>query len=173
MKKTSIILIAIFLTLGIYAQKNTKTQCKLWKPANFCNLQPDSFKLPRVIIYDSTSTNSFDCKQINENSTYKAVRIKLTRKNGSVLRLKSNFSNISLTRKSDNKVIHPFALLWYSGWDKDGKKELFFLSSNFTTTGCKAKFSFMKYVDLILIFTEADLGDKIKIDDYLETEIQE
>ena len=172
MKKTSIILIAIFLTLGIYAQKITKTQCKLWKPADFCNLQSDSFQLPRIIKYDSTTETTIDCGQINKNLSCKAVRLKLTRKNGSVLKLKSNFSNISLTKKVDGKIIHPFALLWFSGWDNNGKKKLIFLSSDFTTTNCKAKFRFMKYVDLILIFTEADLGDKIIIDDYLETEIQ-
>jgi hypothetical protein len=171
MKRISITLIAIFLTHGIYAQKTAKTLCMLWKPKSFC-ISPDSIKLPRIIKCDSTTEHYLTCDEINKNSSYKTVRLKLTRKNGKVFRLKSNFSNISLIRKTDGEILHPYAILWSFANVRDNNNNLKFLSSDFTTKSYKVKFKFMKYVDLILIFIQADLGDKIIIDDYLETDIQ-
>ena len=166
MKTICIILFAFFLTNVSFSQSKSVIKCSIWKPTSFCNI-PDSLNLPSWRA-DNLTIESVQCEQLDKKNNLIGVWIKLSKKDGSSFLLESNFKNISLVKKNNQEKISPEAILWNLAYsDKHG-----YISSNFKTNSFKAKFGTHKNIDLIIIFTNAEKGDKIIIDNFVEAEIQ-
>jgi len=167
MKKTCVFFFAFILTFGVFAQSKSVIQCKTWRPESYCNI-PDSLSLPNWRA-DHATVESISCEKLDKTNNPVGVWLILSKKNGSSFSMESNFKNISLIRKNNQDTIHPVAILWNLAFsDKHG-----YLSSNFKTNSFKAKFAHKKKIDLIMIYSGAEKGDKIIIDHFIEAEIKE
>ena len=121
---------------------------------------------------DSTTVMYTTCEKLDKMGNLTGVWLTLSTKDGSIINFESNFKNINLIKKSDGKTIHPFAILWPDEYNSNGKKNLQYLTSALKTTKFESKFSFQKKIDLLLIFTGAENGDKLIIDNFVEAVIQ-
>jgi hypothetical protein len=63
--------------------------------------------------------------------------------------------------------------LWKFDGDVDEKRILRYMNSNMTTNSFEAKFLLQKKIDLIFIFNDAKKGDKLIIDNFIESVINE
>jgi hypothetical protein len=116
------------------------------------------------------------CQQIENKKNLHGVHIKFSSTTDSTFNLTSKFKNISLKRKADGKIIHPYAIKWY-GWDYDSKtgKEFSFLGymiNRFKTSKYTVTYNLNKTYDLILLFDSAEKGDVIEIDNFIKTTIE-
>jgi len=172
MKKYLILSIVVCITIITSAQTNSNIKCRIWKPQSFCNI-PDSLTGIWGIYCRQCSWNPINCSEIDKMGNMTGVWLTIPINNGRRFMLKNEFKNISLIKKIDGKKIHPYAILDFFNYEKNGNpnEQKYIIS-------IKAKRFFVKLkndkkFDLILIFPNAEKGDKIIIDKYLETEIQE
>lgn len=172
MRKIFLFFLIISFSLCSYAQRNVKTKCTIMHTSDYC-IPCDSLKFPNVLLFDSAYTHTVVCGEINKLSAAHAVHLVLTRRNGRVFRLETGFKNISLIKKSDGNILHPIAINFPYYSVDDSSKYVKYLTSDFVVSRCVIKFHFKKYIDMVLIFPEANVGDKVVIKDYVETEIQE
>ncbi len=173
MKNLIVLIFVSFLTIGAFAQSKSVVSCKIWNPESFCDIPDSLITMPRIINADTVFAYSISCNDIDKKENKTAVWLTLSTKDGSSLMFVSGFKNISLINKTNDKKIHPFAILWSDfTYNENGKSNLHYMTSAFKTSKYKSKFSFQKKIDLILIFPNAEKGDKIIIDDFIEAEIQ-
>ena len=100
------------------------------------------------------------------------VWITFQKDNDSTFYLESKYKNISLTNYNTKKVTHPSAILWYRYYYNDRNCVREYMSSSFKAKKCIVYFKPKERVDLILIFKDAEVGDVISIDGFMETKIQ-
>lgn len=170
MKKITIILFSFCLTFGTIAQKVSIVKCKIWKPESFCTF-PDSLKTSGTFCLDCTWKNK-TCKQIDKKKRLIGVWITFTAENDTSFILANKFKNISLVRKNNKKILHPFAFLHWDQIYVDHK----LIFEYIYMTYIRSKHYFLTFktkvdVDIILIFPYAEEGDKIIIDNFLQAEI--
>lgn len=148
-------------------QSRSVIQCKIWRPESFCNI-PDSLSLPNWRA-DSTTIESISCEQLDKSENPVGVWLVLSKKDGSSFYLLSGLKNINLVKRNSKKIIPPTAILWdFAFSEKNG-----YLSSNFKTNSFKAKFASKKKLDLIIIFSDVEKGDKVIIDGFIEAIVHE
>jgi len=142
--------------------------CKILKPGNFCAFA-DSLNLPYTRNCYDCAFAYLSCKEVNKNNLATGVWLTLKVTKISSLEVKNHFENITLIKAKTGKEIHPFAI---AGFDRKAEKEKYsrYLSSDFRAKRFIAYYR--KRVDLILLFTDAEAGDKIIIDKTIEAEIQ-
>lgn len=167
MNKIIIILILTLMSQNTFAQSKSVINCEIWQPNSFCDIPDSLITLPRIIKAKSAFVKTIDCEELNKVENLKAVWLTLTTKDGASFMFESNFENISLIKSNAENKIHPYAILW----DDSFSSELCYISSDFKTNNYKSKFSFQKKIDLILLFIDAEKGDKIIIDNFIKAEI--
>jgi hypothetical protein len=141
----------------------------LWNPASFNhNVESASgnFKL---------DCNGCDFSYISgaelDGKNYKGVWLRVSKDKKLKFKLETGLKNISLIRTEGNKyyTIHPVAV------GVDGpqwrQKEWTYISNKFKTGG--AIYTFGDHIDFYLIFEDARAGDKLIIDDFVETVVVE
>ena len=139
-----------------------------WKKLTcFCNV-PDSLSLPSWRA-DSLQIESVSCEQLDKKNNLIGIWLKLSEKDGSSFLLKGNFKNINQEKKNSKEIIYPEAIYWNLAYDDQHG----YINSNFKTNGVKVKFGTHKIIDLIIIFPNAEKGDKLIIKDFIETLVQE
>lgn len=141
----------------------------LWQPASFNkNVEEASgqFKM---------DCNGCDFSYISgaqlDGKNYKGVWMRVTRDKKIKFKLETGLKNISLIRTEGNKsvAIHPIAV----GIDGPQwrQKEWTYISNKFKTNN--AIYTFSDHIDFYLIFEDAKVGDKLVIDDFVETLVVE
>lgn len=149
------------------ASPNAKSY--LWNPASFNhNVEEASGKF-------KMDCNGCDFSYISgselDNKNYKGVWMRVNRDKKTKFKLESGLKNISLIRTEGAKtiVIHPIAV----GIDGPQwrEKEWTYISNKFKTK--TATYSFGEHIDFYMIFENAKAGDKLVIDDFVETLVVE
>lgn len=170
MKRITIILISIYISIGTFAQKVSIEKCKIWKPASFCTI-PDSLKSTGAFCMDCTWKEK-TCKQIDKNKGLVGIWITFISESDTSFKLDNKFGNISVIKKKSQKAIHPYAFLNWGEYYSDHKMNFgyqymtYLKSKNYFLT-----FKSKEKVDVIFIFRGAEKGDKIIIDNFLQAEI--
>lgn len=126
----------------VEACKKSLSSCRLWKTKDLCT-SPDSLKFPYQIECNNCEY-TYTCKEINSKGL-KAVILRVYKKKG--FNLEKGFQNIILT-KPDGKRYIPFAVSVDRYMNNVGK----------------ARINFKNVVDIILLFPDAEVGDKVSID---------
>ncbi len=141
----------------------------LWQPISF-NKNVDAatgqFKL---------DCNGCDFSYISgtqlDGKNYKGVWMRVTKDKKIKFKLETGLKNITLTRTVGDKQItmHPVAV----GIDGPQwrQKEWTYISNQFKTEG--ATYTFGNHIDFYIIFEDAKAGDKLVIDDFVETLVME
>ena len=133
MKKYLILSIVICLTITIDAQTNSNIKCKIWKPQSFCNI-PDSLTGIWSSFCLVCASGSIPCTEIDTMENMTGVWLSIPINISNKFKLKSHFKNISLIKKSDGKIIHPYAMLESYSYEKDAN-----VNREYFTSGLKAK----------------------------------
>jgi hypothetical protein len=174
-KQIGIVLTFLTISFGGFAQTKVDATCSLWNPKNFCDLS-DTVNISYSIYCRSCTWTTLTCEQMENKKGLQGVHIRFSSKTDSAFSLTSKFKNISLKKKTTGKIIHPYAILMY-GMDfdsKTGKETAFvgYMTNRFKVHGYDITYSLNKPYDLIMLFNNAETGDKIVIDNFIETEIE-
>jgi len=156
-----------YTTVPFNASPNAKSY--LWQPASFNkNVEEASgqFKM---------DCNGCDFSYISgtqlDGKNYKGVWMRVTKDKKIKFKLETGLKNISLIRTVGDKCIatHPIAV----GIDGPQwrQKEWTYISNKFKTNS--ATYTFGEHIDFYLIFEDAKVGDKLVIDDFVETLVVE
>jgi hypothetical protein len=174
MKTTVITLTIMTLALFSSAQSKVDAKCKLWTPTNFCDTS-ETLNLPYLMYGTNCTEDVRTCQQMEDKNLI-GVHITFSSKTDSTFSLKSKFKNISLKKKSDGKVIRPYAIKWY-GVDYDSKTGKLIPFLGYLLNNLKARTFVVKYnlnttYDLIILFKSAEQGDQIVIDNFIDVKIE-
>jgi len=157
---TALIFSALIFTLMSYAQNKTEMNCKIWKPKTFCEIH-DSIYLADRVFGIQAEWKEETCVELDMVKNLTGVWLTFTNKKNCKLFLKSNFENFKLIKKSNGQKINLSALYSKKGFITSIK------AKKFTFTLKKGRI-----INIIMLFPEAEKGDKIIIDDFIEAEIQ-
>jgi len=174
MKKFGIILILLSISFLASSQTKTEAKCSLWKPKTFCDIS-DTLNVPSALQCIHCTWSTLKCEKIEKKGNFIGVHIRFSSKTDSTFSLESKFKNITLIKKVGEKKIHPYAILWYGQeFDKDEHMiwYLGYMIKKFRAKEYIVKFKPNKPYDLIFLFRKAAQGDKIVIDNFIETEIK-
>ncbi len=154
-------------TVPFNASPNAKSF--LWQPASFNHNVEEAAGEFKV------NCNGCDFNYISgaelDNKNYKGVHMRVNKDKKIKFKLESGLKNISLIRTEGNKciAIHPIAVgIDGPQWQK---KEWTYISNKFKTGG--ATYTFGDHIDFYLIFEDARAGDKLVIEDFVETLVVE
>jgi len=168
MKKVFIVLSLSVLTMSAFGQTREVIKCRLWKTKSFCILPP-AVNVPGNAKYPiGVSSSGILCGELDKQNLV-GIWITIRDKNVSELRLKNNYSNITLIRKDTEEVLQPFAYMNRVG--KEGNPQ--YLSSKSTFGGtCVYELKPKERYDIFILFEAAEVGDTLVIEDFLEAEIK-
>jgi hypothetical protein len=143
---------------------NRLTKCKLWKPKKFCDL-PKGVNLSSSYDVDDAEYDYVSCQEATKNmATMKAVWVTIKTSGRSKLQLESQLKNITLVGVNNGKLLHPLMIATVA----DGST---FFGNKFKAKKFAAIYN--GQMDFFLFFSEAEIGDKIIINNFIETIIQE
>jgi hypothetical protein len=169
MKKIIITLTAVVMSIASFGQNDSTVTGHIWKPKSFCQL-PESINVHGGINYSYASIRGISCQELD---TMKSTGVWVTfqGKNVSELHMTSHYENISLISMDGKNIVHPIAYLERAKSSYNGEPEYAY----YTSTAEVYYFSLepKKKYDLFIIFKDAKVGDKIIIDNFLETIITE
>lgn len=135
----------------VEACKKPESSCYIWKTKDLC-AEIDGLKFPYGIDCNSCEY-TLDCKEYN-NKKLTAVVLRIYKKAGLII--EKDFQNIHLTR-SNGKKFSPIAIS----------------ADRFMSSVSKVRLNFKNVVDIILLFPEASIGDKVSIDGVVEVIVEE
>lgn len=161
MKTLSFVLLFLIVSLIAVSQTKTDINCKIWKPNDYCDMPDSIISLDRLAAINCQEGYT-DCKSLDSLKTMTGVWLSFYNKKGSKINFKSDFANIRLIKKDSGKSINPYA------FHKANKYFIVYLKATKYTCHIKGK----RKVDFFMLFTEAETGDKIIIDDFIEATIQ-
>jgi hypothetical protein len=176
MKKTIASFIAILSVILVYGQSNSEIKCRKWKPSSFCDV-PNAINLPNIFNMVETYEETIDCKTFDDNvisddsTILVGVWITFPRSMGAEINLADNFKNISLISKTSGDTLHPGGILLPNLHKDENPAKCMYLSPTSLFKKYSLKYGSKKTCDLIMIFLYAEVGDKIIVDNLLQTEI--
>ena len=137
--------------------KSANASAKIWNSKNYCNVpNPNAeFKVNMV----ECDVDSINCNELNQLKNVVAVWVSVTAGKKASFNLQTNFANVSLL-KSDGSLIHPTIV----GFDGYG------FIKQLKTESFEARFK--NKLNIFLFFPDAKIGDKIIIDNFIQTQIQ-
>jgi len=106
-----------------------------------------------------------------DNKNYKGVWMRVTKDKKIKFKMESGLKNVSLIRTEGAKtiVMHPVAVGIDGPQWRD--KEWTYLSNKFKTKD--ASYIFSDHIDFFFVFENARVGDRLVIDDFVETVVVE
>lgn len=157
----------VYTTTPFNASPNAKSY--LWQPASF-NHNVESASGNFKLDCNGCDFNYISGTQL-DGKNYKGVWMRVTRDKNIKFKLETGLKNISLIRTEGIKsiAIHPIAV----GIDGPQwrEKEWTYISNKFKTGS--ATYNFGDHIDIYMIFENAKVGDKLVIDDFVETLVVE
>jgi hypothetical protein len=147
-----------------FGQTDTAVVCRLWKPISYCHL-PDSVKLPDVVYFASVTMTAISCFQLDTIKGLKGLRVTFKGKNISELHLKSNFENIYVVNKISMDTIHPIAILKKQKFENLDEPQYDYC--DFQAEDHYFTFIPERKYDLFLLFRNANIGDRLVIEDLI------
>lgn len=154
-------------TVPFKASPNAKSY--LWQPASFNhNVEEASGQF-------KADCNGCDFNYIGgsqlDGKNYKGVWMRVNRDKKSKFRLETGLKNITLIRTMGDKCIavHPIAIGIDGPQWRD--KEWTYFGNKFKAVN--ATYNFGDHIDIYLVFEDAKVGDKLVIDDFVETLVVE
>ncbi len=156
-----------YTTSPFKASPNAKSF--LWQPSSFNH----NVEVVRGTL--RADCNSCDFNYISgaqlDGKNYKGVWMHVTRDKKIKFKLETSLKNISLIRTEGNKcvAVHPLAI-GIGGPEKNGNNWEY-LSNKFKTNG--VTYTFGDHIDFYFIFEDARAGDKLVIDNFVETLVME
>ncbi len=148
--------------------------CKIWKTQDYSKF-PDSLNIPNNYSCDHCTWNFLKDEQIKNLNSYVAVHLTFSGLLDTCFFLKNKFENISLIKKSNNKVLHPYALLWEgesestSNIPGDYISKIQYMTNKFRVNNYKVNIVPKKKYDLIMMFNEAEIGDSLIVENFIKT----
>lgn len=153
--------------------QNVESNIRLWQPKSFCNM-PEDVNICYKISCNDCSWQYTDCEKMDKKKL-KAVRITFSSSTDTTLNLTTKFENISLKGKNSGKILHPKAILMAESDFNHETGESYQYKTYMTNRFKVAYYTLTFYpdesYDLILLFDDAETGDKITIDDFIEDKI--
>ena len=170
MKKLIITLGMSFMAIFAFGQTNEIVEGRIWSPTSFCRL-PESANPPIGIRCSQATIYRIYCDSL-DNSNYACVWITFQGKNVKALNIKSKYKNISLIRKSTKEKLYPVAYLGGISFSYGEEGNPKYATSESTFKKCTYPLKPKEKYDLFIFFEKADIGDKVVIEDFLETELK-
>lgn len=165
-KKIIIVIVALIVTGTAFAQKYPGVKCQILQMESFCDLPSIANDVDLNTVYNP---QHITCEQLDLLENKVAIRITFIPQTRLKLKLITGFKNIGLVRQNGT-VVHPFAMINIHDYNRD---KPVFLSSKSKISLYDITFKAGKQCDIVLVFDQAKVGEKIRIDDFLEAEIQE
>ena len=159
--------LCVLTSIPLSAQRSVVPDCKIWKPASFCDLIKGARYFP-ITHADFFMHKNEDCIKLDKDNCV-GVWLKLNRRYGRKFELKSGFENITLLRADGSKA-NPIAI-WWNNFGRPNNGKSAYLSSEMTTNSLVMKYGLHRTADLIMIFPQASPGDKIIVEGYVEATI--
>jgi hypothetical protein len=167
MKKIFFFLATITLACSCSAQD----QCRLWKPASFCDI-PDTLVTFTLIHGENVTWHTLSCTEFDKKKNeMTGVWITIRNSKDTAFSISTRYRNIRLLRKSDGKVIRPYAILWDDWNPSKNISENVFMTRKFRARKYNVFFNHKKKFDLIIIFKDANPGDTVVIDDFIKVAV--
>ena len=166
MRKIFIILSMSVLTASVFGQTKESVKCRIWKTESFCII-PDDVNVPKSARYDSASLDGVSCTVLDEMDIV-GVWVTFQGKNVEELNLDSQFSSINLIRKKTKKTLHPIA---YMNSGEESYSPLY-QSNKSTFRYCTYELEPNEKYDLFILFEDAQAGDKLVIEGFLEVVVK-
>ena len=167
MKKFFIILTMSLWANSVFGQTKEIITCRIWKTESFCTL-PASANVPSGVFYDSASMRVVSCDKLDEKNLV-GVWVTFQGINRDGLPLKNQYKSISLIRKKTKEVLHPVA---YMERADHARYTPVFMSNESVFEKCVFELKPKEKYDLFIIFETAEVGDKLIIENFLETVIK-
>ena len=171
MKKIPTSLVLILITITIFAQPKDNVKCRIWKPASFCDF-PEPINFPERIMVISGIQQTAPCELIDKTNNLVGIWVTFPKGEVSKLNLTNGFKNIKLVGKNLRDTIYPNSLIM-----RDNSyltlREYCYLSSNTKAEDCYMMLGDKKEYELIMLFKQAEIGDKLIIDNFLESFVKE
>jgi hypothetical protein len=148
--------------------------CELWTAKNYCDL-PDSLNTCFELYAEDLYWNTLKCGEMDVTKNWHGVHVRISCPLLTVMGLGSKLENISLKKKSGSQLLHPCAMLWCDvDFDKDQKgiPSVGYLTDHFKAKRCNLLLQPNRYYDLILYFSDAEIGDVISINHSIIAEIK-
>jgi hypothetical protein len=171
MKTLIIVLLSSVASVLTFAQNISDINCKLWKPTSFCDNVPISI-YPDSAHATDCYWKEITCEQMNKKKNLVGVILTFKNEVNNTIEYKTKFNNFKIKDKN-GRDSHPTAMAYSAKLVKDGKT----ISEVKYLTKLKVK-KYENYwkagstTDIILLFPNAVKGDKLIIDNFIETEIQ-
>ena len=146
-------------------------KCRIWKTKSFCTL-PNAVNVPESAKYlAGSSVSRVSCSDLDKQNLV-GVWVTIRETNTSSFRLKDNFSNVYIVRKSTEEKEFPVAYMNRSrpAGNSDGNPQY---QSNKSTFGgeCVYELKQTAKYDIFILFNAAEVGDMLVIEGFLEVVI--
>jgi hypothetical protein len=155
-------------TVPFNASPNAKSF--IWEPSSFNQSVDHAAGNFKVDCSGGCDFNYISGTEL-DGKNYKGVWMQVKRDKKSKFKLETGLKNISLIRTEGNKciAIHPVAVgIDGPQWQK---KEWTYISNKVKTNG--ATYQFGDHIDFYFVFEDVRVGDKLIIDDFVETLVVE
>lgn len=172
MKRIFLVAVILTLSIQIFSQNDTVEHLKIWKKFTICNFISDSLYTDYSVVCSSGTCHFFKCKRDNkQNLVGVQIDNNLLCKSSSKLSFQRKFKNVKLIKNESGKVVHPVGVLVYDpdslNYHSTKAYQVFLTFGKLFTVHFSKEHKPM----LILIFRQAEVGDKIYIDDFYKAEI--
>ena len=165
-------IILFFLLINVYSltafcQVLTDVKCKLWTPKDYCDAPPsNSFhNIFNDLGCDDCGLQTEECNKL-KNPNLIGVSLTFTISSDCMFNVESRFKNIKLVRSDGTKEL-PEILLYNNNMTGDLQEYLLKIEQ-----GCiESKLSQNKTYHLVMFFKKAKVGDKLIIDNFVNTVI--
>lgn len=161
--------------MSLFSQQNVLVKTKIWKPNNFCEF-PEDINICYKISCSDCSWSYTDCEKINKKKLT-GVHINFISELDTSFNLTSKFENIQLKRNKSDEILHPIAILMaesnYNSKSDEKTYYMTYMNNKFKVDEYNLIFELDIAYDLILLFKDADYGDTIIIDDFINKTIKE
>lgn len=165
MKVIIIFILLVFFSFNSNCQVLTDVKCKLWTPKDYCDAPPSgSFhNIFNELGCDDCGLHTEECNKLNKPDLI-GVSLTFTISSDYMFNVESKFKNIKLLRADGTKEFPEIIL--YNNRISDNLQEYILKIEQ----GCiESKLSQNKTYHLVMFFKKAKAGDKLIIDNFVNT----
>lgn len=169
------LIILLFTLSSIFAVSQKQIECKIWNPFTY-QVLPGTFHIPMGSYCEECRWNYKNGVQLDKIKKKIGVHLTFSGMPDSLFYLTSKYKNISLIKKDDpKKILHPMFVM--QEIEDEFSPAHAFRDYKYMTNWFKAS-NYMVFLnqgekyDYVFVFKEAEVGDTLKIDNFIEVVIK-
>ena len=168
-------IVLLFTFTSFFAQSQKLVKAELWTPATY-QVLPGAFNIPMGSFCEECRWSYKNGVQLDKIKTKMGVHLVFSGMPDSSFFLTSKYKNISLIKKDDPKKIQHPTFIMQELVDEFSPAQAFteykYMTSNFKATNYIVFLHPQETYDLVFVFKDAEVGDTLKIDNFIEVIIK-